>query len=212
MRRSIRNRKSRRKVKKDFDLPLTSMMDMLIILLVFLLKSYSSSAIAFTTSNNIQLPNSMAMEAPPDAANLILEPTGLVLDGEKILEFLNPPASVPSPDGGLPIIRAADATYEIEKHQLRDGNRMITPLFDALVKAREKLQFVQSTQTFVNKDNQVTKPPKFNGTLIIHADKTIAYKVLRKVMYTAAAAEYKTFKLITVKKEESAADGVKKGT
>ena len=212
MRRSIQNRRSRRRLKKDFELPLTSMMDMLIILLVFLLKSYSSSAIAFTTSNNIQLPNSQAMEAPPDAANLILEPTGLVLDGEKVLDFLNPPAPVLSADGGLPIIRAVDATYEIEKHQLRDADRLITPLFDALVKSREKLQFMQSTQKFVGKDGEITKPPKFNGTLIIHADKSIAYKVLRKVMYTAAAAEYKTFKLITVKKEESAADGVKKGT
>ena len=34
-RQSIRNRRSRRKLVRDFELPLTSMMDMLVIILVF---------------------------------------------------------------------------------------------------------------------------------------------------------------------------------
>lgn len=200
-RRSILHRRARRKIKKDFELQLTSMMDMLIILVVFLLKSYSTSAVAFSTSTAIQLPNSSAAELPGEAVNVIIEPQHLIVDGEKVVDFQGVPAPVATTPDTQPQINPAEAKYEIEDRLLGDGGRRILPLFDALMKAREKAEFHANRVEWKDKDGKKIEPPKFSGTLIIHADKAVQYQVLRKVMYTAGAAEFKTFKLVTMKKD-----------
>ncbi len=195
MRRSILQRRGRRKIKKDFELQLTSMMDMLIILIVFLLKSDSMNAVAFATSSKTALPNSMASELPIDATNLVVEPTQILLDGEKIVEFKQ------AFDPNAADLKAAQATYEMEPVLLADGGRRILPLYDALVKSREKAELLMSKAIWKDKDGK-TVEPKFHGALIIHADKSVRYELLRKVMYTAGAAQFKTFKFVTVQKEE----------
>lgn len=195
MRQSILNRRSKRKIKRDFDLNITSMMDMLIILIVFMLKSYSMNAVAFATSSKISLPLSQAEDLPIDATNVIIEPTQLLLDGEKILDFKQ--AQEPEAQD----LKAEQATYEVESRMLSDAGRRILPLYDALVKSREKAELMMSKAVWKDKDGNVTQP-KFYGTLIIHADKSIRYEILRKIMYTAGAAQYKTFKFVTVKREE----------
>lgn len=178
------------------------MMDMLIILVVFLLKSYSNSAVAFSTSTAIQLPSSTAGEMPPDSVNVVIEPQNLIVDGEKVVEFQGVPAPVTPAGGGQPVINAAEAKYEIEDRLMADQGRRILPLYDSLIKAREKAELRMSRAEWKDaQGNKLTEPPKFNGTLIIHADKAVRYDLLRKVMYTAGAAEFKVFKLVTVKKD-----------
>ena len=217
MKTSIRHRRSRRKIKRDFDLQLTSMMDMLIILVVFLLKSYSSNAISFNTSANISLPMSNADEAPADAISLIIDPTNITVDGEKVLDFASPitkPVAMPSPGTvsqadssnkqtkAQVIAAASTVRFEdvVPPHLLSDGGRRILPLYDALVRIREKTELLMNKATFKDASGK-TVPPQFHGTVIIQADKSAPYELLRKVMYTAGAAEFKTFKLLTIKKE-----------
>lgn len=201
-RRSILSRRSRTKVKKEFELQLTSMMDMLIILLVFLLKSYSSSTVSYATSPAIRLPNSNTQEVPADSsANLVVDPTAITLDGEKVVEFESTPGQPATTADGKPAINAENATYEIKKDLMGDAGRRILPLFDALVKQREKSELLTSKAVWKDKDGNTVEKPKFEGTLVIHADKAVRYDVLRKIMYTAGAAQYKVFKLVTVKKE-----------
>lgn len=194
MRKTILNRRSKRRIKKDFELQLTSMMDMLIILIVFLLKSYSMNAVAFATSSKITLPQSMAQDLPVDATNIIVEPTQILLDGEKIVDFKQ--AKEPNAQD----LKADQASYEFEPQTLSDAGRRILPLYDALVKAREKAELLMSKAVWKDKQGNVT-PPKFHGAVIIHADKSVRYELLRKIMYTAGAAQYKTFKFVTVRKE-----------
>jgi biopolymer transport protein ExbD len=192
MRQSILNRRRRRKIKKDFELPLTSMMDMLIILVVFLLKSFATNATAFSPSSNIKLPVSTAEEMPADAVNVVVEPTGLIVDNEKVLEFVQEP--------GAPAPTSDNAKYALPPHLISDSGRRILPLFDSLVRSREKAELFMSKAIWKDKAGQVTKP-KFHGVLVIQADKGVRYELLRKIMYTAGAAEFKTFKLVTVKKD-----------
>lgn len=188
-------RRKRRKIKRDFELQLTSMMDMLIILVVFLLKSYSTNAVAFATSPNITPPISMADELPVDSVNLIIDPSGIVLDNERIADF-RLPAGVAS----LSDVRPSNATYEIESFLLTDHGRRILPLYDALVKTREKAELLMSKAVWKDAKGNPTRA-KFQGILVIHADKAVRYETLRKVMYTAGAAQYKVFKLVTIKKD-----------
>lgn len=201
-RRSILSRRSRTKVKKEFELQLTSMMDMLIILLVFLLKSYSSSTVSYATSTAIRLPTSNTLEVPADSsANLVIDPTAITLDGEKVVEFELAPGQPATTPEGEPTVTAENATYEIKRAFMADGGRRILPLYDALVKLREKSELLASKAVWKDKDGNVVDKPKFEGTLVIHADKAVRYDVLRKIMYTAGAAQYKVFKLVTVQKE-----------
>ncbi|MBI3542846.1 MAG: biopolymer transporter ExbD [Deltaproteobacteria bacterium] len=230
MNRSILKRRSRKKVRKEFELPLTSMMDMLIILLVFLLKSYSTSAVAFSTSSNIALPTSATPEAPTEGMNLMVEPAhvtmkngkpelelgAIILEGQKVIEFTDQPQILPptKPDEP-PTVDQAGVKYALQPQLVGDDGRRILPLFDALTKEKEKVEYIHKTQKFVDANGQPTEPKPFNGTLFIHADKAVQYQLLRKIMYTAAAAEFRIFKLITARKEETSApppDAPKKGT
>ena len=180
-RKNIRLRRRRRKLNSDFELQLTSMMDMLIILIVFLLKSYSTNAISYATSDKIQLPTSKSQEIPSDAVNVVIEPEAIIVDGERILTFTN-------------------TEYAIADLYLGNGGRKILPLSDSLQRAKEKALLTMS-RAIIKDSNGKIVPPTFKGELVIHADKAIRYEMLRKVMYTAGNLEYKVFKFITLKKE-----------
>lgn len=196
---SILHRRKRLRIKKEFELPLTSMMDMLIIILIFLLKSYTSTSVVFSSSDKIALPQSLSTEVPEDAIHVIIEPTGIIIDSKPIVEFVN--------TTGQPY-KKENATYQLDPRIMADGGRRILPLYDELVKARENAELMMSKAVWVkpadaqnpNAAKEVVKP-KFQGVLTIQADKSVRYETIRKVMYTAGAAQYRIFKLIGVKKE-----------
>jgi biopolymer transport protein ExbD len=183
MRNSIRSRRTRHRVKQEFELQLTSLMDVLIILLLFLLKSYAVNSVAFATAANIKLPTSSSSEDPVDALNIVVDSTGITFDGERLTNF------------------KPNSEYELESGALSDAGRRIVPLYDALVRAREKSELLMSKVKWVDAEKNKV-PPKFLGTLVLQADKSIRYELLRKVLYTAGAAQFKVFKLVTLKKEE----------
>lgn len=54
------------KVEKDASLNITSMMDMMTIILVFLLKSFSADGQILTNADNLVLPNSVSKKKPQD--------------------------------------------------------------------------------------------------------------------------------------------------
>jgi biopolymer transport protein ExbD len=206
MRRSILNRRKRLKIKKDFELPLTSMMDILIIILIFLLKSYTSTSVSFATSSKINLPISTTEDVPSDALHLIIEPTGIIFDNVKVVDFILPQGKNPND------LKPEDSTYEIDSTLLGDGGRKILPLYDAMIKAKENAELLMSKTKWVtpsntsnaqNTVNKETTTPKFQGIITIQADKSVRYELLRKIMYTAGSAQYKVFKFIAIKKETS---------
>lgn len=58
--------RGRSKVDKDATLNITSMMDMMTIILVFLLKSFSADGQILTNADNLILPNSVSKKKPQD--------------------------------------------------------------------------------------------------------------------------------------------------
>ena len=184
------NRRRRSRIKKTFELPLTSMMDMLIIILVFLLKSYATNAVNFAASSKIQLPQSLAEEIPGDGPNVVIEPDSITFDGEKVLNFTD-----------LPQEGVQGSGYTVDKSQLADTNHRIVPLYDAMVRSREKAELMMSKAVWKNAQTGQVEKPKFQGVVVIQADKTVRYDLLRKIMFTAGAAGFKVFKLVTIRKE-----------
>jgi biopolymer transport protein ExbD len=192
--RSIRNRRNRKKIPAEFELQLTSMMDVLVIIVVFLLKSYATSANSFTTVPGLKLPISASKDNPPDSLQIIVTPEAITFEGAHVVEFEQTAGSVGSTSA------SGDTGYrfkdvDLDKHE---RNLRILPLADALNKAREKAELLRQKSKSRDKDG---KPLPFDGILAIQADKRIQYDTLRRIMYTAAASGYKVFRFLAMKKE-----------
>lgn len=116
--RSIRFRRARRK-HREIELQLTSMLDVLVIILVFLLKSYSTSTNNFTTLPGLKLPLSASQDIPPDSLHLIITPEGMTFESVRIVEFDLGAGSLGATD--------ADAQYSLKPVDLAEDGRQIKP-------------------------------------------------------------------------------------
>lgn len=101
------------------ELNITAMMDMMTIILVFLIKSFSSSTVAMTASEDIHPPVSTTRQTPKDTIALTITPKSILV-GEKHVLSLN--------NGQIP----ADAL----------SGRTIIPVDQALKKEVEKLKYI----------------------------------------------------------------------
>ncbi len=186
--RSIRSRGRRRRISGDLELQLTSLMDILVIIVVFLLKSYATSAHTFTSQPGLQMPYSISQDVPPDSLYVTITPEAITFESARILEFVQS-------EPGSPVDQAQ---YQLRQTDLDEGGRRIIPLFDALTKAKEKAEILREKSSA---RDETGKPLPFEGVLAIQADKRIRYDTIRKIMYTAATAGYKTFRFLATRKE-----------
>lgn len=126
--RSIRKRKKRRKIAV-LDLDITSLLDILVILLVFLLKSYNSSGVVFNVSKNIILPHSDSISLS-NAGVMVQVSTDSIA-----VEEINLPTNGRGLNG---------LTTDM------DGMR-ITSLYDELVKRKHTYKVVEKSVPEANK-------------------------------------------------------------
>jgi biopolymer transport protein ExbD len=185
--RGIQGRRGRRKINKGFELQLTSMMDALVIIVVFIIKSYNVSENNFTTPAGLVLPISASQETPNDSVQVLITPEALTVENERVLDFLQTAADAGSKEAG----------YDFKGSDLDEGGKRIVPLYDALMKARQKTELLLAK----SKARVEGKPLEFEGILAVQADKRVKYDTLRKLMYTAAAAGYKVFRFIATKRD-----------
>jgi biopolymer transport protein ExbD len=179
IRRSIRNRRMRRTIHKDFDLQLTSMMDILVIILVFLLKSYSASTNSFSTVAGIQLPLSKSQSLPSDSLHLLVTPDAILFEGKKVVEF-------------------GPAVYQFKADDLAEENRLVVKLLDVLTRKRIEIENMKVKSVLRDEKGN---PLAFHAVIAIQADKSVRYDVLRKIMYTAGVADFRIFRLLAARQE-----------
>jgi len=184
---SIRSRRGRRKVHKGFELQLTSMMDALVIIVVFLLKNYNVSENSFTSPPGLQLPTSGSQDTPNDSVQVIVTSDALTVEKERVLDFIQTAVNA----------GAKEATYNFKPTDLADGGRKVVPLYDALMKAREKSELLLAK----SKARVDGKPLEFEGILAIQADKKVQYTTIRRIMYTAGTAGYRVIRFLAMKRE-----------
>ena len=67
-------------------LQITSLMDIMTIILVFLLKSYSTEDIQIAPSDDLRLPNSSAQKPPEVAVNTVVSKANVTVDGVKVVD------------------------------------------------------------------------------------------------------------------------------
>lgn len=172
-------KKAKRRVTTSDELNITSMMDMFTIILVFLLKSYSSEDVSVAASADMELPVSSALQAPKLAVNVVVTKTKILVDGAEVLG-LGRIADEQNPGNQLIAVPA-----EEKKGQ------MITRLFDRL---QEKAATAKSIAEASGREELA-----FEGEILIQCDKTLPFAVVREVMYTAGQAQFSKFRFVVYK-------------
>lgn len=160
-----------------FGLNITSMTDMFTILLVFLLQTYSTSEVQVEPEQGVKLPIANAEANLVQSLKVSLSPQELKLDGKTIASLQN----------------SDFARMDIDPN---DSN-FIVPLFRELEKVNKAIQAKQAEAAAAT---GTTTPPKKEeeGKILLMADESLSYQVLRKVMYTASMAGFPKMKLATV--------------
>ena len=173
--------KKARRMAAPAGLNITSMMDMMTIILVFLLKSYSTSDISVAPSDALQLPSSTTQKAPELAVNLVVARDQIVVDGVPVLDL----TTVPDEENPG---QSMTAVPEDEKR-----GQVVTKLYDRLV---EKAEAAKTLAEQSGSDEHA-----FKGRILLQVDKQLPFGVLREVMYTAGQAQFGEFKFVVYKSE-----------
>ncbi len=178
-------RRSGRRRKKGgaFTLQITSLMDVLIIIVIFLLKSYGISQMQVAQPDKLELPVSKATEAFGEGIVLVMAQDQILIDNEPVLQFMG---DFREKKFELPEASAGD-----------DGTRGILPIYDVLKRKREEFETLASRSA-----NPAEALKQWTGDLFLQADKEVPYELIRKVMFTAGMAGYKQFRLTVEKQVE----------
>lgn len=154
--------------KAVFVLQLTSMVDMFTIMIVFLLKSYSTSAVHITPHEGLRLPSSTSYTDPTDSLKIVVSKKGLFVDDTQIVSLEND---------------------QFKKQDLDPNDSdFIKPFYEALDREATKVKSLA-------KQNEAVE---FEGKVILQADSSLPYSLLRKVMYTSSLAGFADMRLATI--------------
>ncbi|MCO4744427.1 MAG: biopolymer transporter ExbD [Proteobacteria bacterium] len=170
-------KKKGRRPTVEGELSITSMMDMMTIILVFLLKSYSTEDISVKASDDLEIPLSSAKKPPRLAVNLVVTRSQVLVDSVPVLSL----ERVPDEETGEEIVRVP----EDEKK-----GQMVSKLYDRLL---EKAEYAEELSQRAG-----TEDSEFKGQILLQCDRRLPFNVIREVMYTAGQAKFGEFKFVVI--------------
>jgi len=127
---NVRNRRKPKGLEDPEELAITSLMDILTILLVFLLKSFSTNPAQVPLGDELELPDSTSLLQVEEAIPVLITKTNVIVGDEAVVNLV---------DGK---IDAADK---------RDGSYYVTRLYDALsaeATKQKKIAELNRSQSF----------------------------------------------------------------
>lgn len=164
-------RGKRRKHHGSGELMIASMLDILMAVLFFLLKNYSTVVTEFSVGKDISLPYSSSVLGPEPALQMVVTQQAIILDDKEIAPVVN---------GDIP------------KQFLHNDGLTIVKLFQELRAQKERTEYIQKRSD---------EKTSFTGTIVMQADKNLNFNVLKKVIYTAGVSDFVMLKLAALKKE-----------
>ena len=170
-------KKKSRRPSVEEGLTITSMMDMMTIILVFLLKSYSTEDISVKPSDDLDIPISSARKRPKLAVNLVVTRSQVLVDSVPVLQ----------------LDQTADEETGEELVVIPDDEKkgqMISKLYDRLV---EKAEYAKDLGARAGTDDS-----EFKGQILLQCDKRLPFSVIREVMYTAGQAQFGEFRFVVI--------------
>ncbi len=169
-------RKASRRGAGTDELNITSMMDMMTIILVFLLKSYSTDDISVGANDDLSLPVSTTLKPPKLAVNVIVSKREVLVDGEPVLQL-----EEVMDESGRPSVQIPDSA--------KRGSKIID-LYDKLLSKAESSKRL---------GERVGDEFDFKGQVLLQCDRTLPFKVIREIMFTAGQAQFGEFKFVVIK-------------
>ena len=166
-------RKARERAGEIKELNITAMMDMMTIILVFLLKSYTASSTNVSMTDKLSIPNSTTQLNPKDDVNVTITTAEITVNDKTAAAVVS---------GIIP------AEYRAGKQA---NNPLVVTLYEALKKEVEKQKYIAKYNTAA----------PFAGRVNIISDKRIPYQTLLAVLYTAGQAELGEYKFMVMKGE-----------
>jgi biopolymer transport protein ExbD len=175
-------RKARRKTPDELNI--TSMMDMMTIILVFLLKSFSASEVNVVPSQNLQLPNSSSKVNPEVAVTVIVRKDQILVDDQPL---------------GFSLVSYEDPN--------RSG-RVLSAVPDDQKEASAINELYARLKDFSNADQLIAKKlaekgadrkDLGSGKILLQIDKDIPFSLLTEVMFTAGQAKFNEFEFVVVR-------------
>ncbi len=151
-----------------FKIQITSMVDMFVILLVFLLKSFSTSPVIISPKEGLRLPESTSPADPVDVLKMVVSTDGVFVEDKKVITFKNGTIAKEDIDSNDP--------------------QFVRKLFEAL---DEHAKLAKSI-------SKVNDAFEFDGKILVQADRTLPYDLLKRVMYTSMMAGYSDVKFAVV--------------
>jgi biopolymer transport protein ExbD len=175
--RELRKAIARNRVEPEINfLNITAMMDMMTIILVFLLKSLSTSTASLPQSQDLQLPKSI-LTTEPDS-----EPEGLALLVSKSQIIVGETVVCPVPPDA--------SQYGVEAKYKRGSRNdyFIVPLGSAL----------QSWRDTDKRIRMATGRDPNQSEAILIADVSTPYRLLTEIMFTLGQAEFSKFHMMVL--------------
>ena len=202
--RKKKSARGKRHFKKTPSISITSLTDMVTMLLVYLLKTFATNPVE-VKDPSIEIPHSVCVPdgtlppdtPPPDGCGSIEEATLVMITGTTQQRTVNGfiTRSTVTPRivvDGKPVAELDAATYRVPNN-IKDpatGNFVIIPLREALKHAKEIKEVTA----------QVTGK-KFDGKVIILADKGTPYRVLTDVLVTCGDSGFADFRFAVIRPE-----------
>jgi biopolymer transport protein ExbD len=166
-------RRARARAEEVSELNITAMMDMMTIILVFLLKSWSASSLSVNLSDQLRIPQSTAQVQPQDEINVTISLGEVAVNDRAVVRAERGVIPAALKDGGKP-----DAFH-------------VGALHDALAREVEKQKYIA----------RYNPRAPFTGRLNVIADRRIPYRTIMEVLYTAGQAELGEYKFMVMKAE-----------
>jgi biopolymer transport protein ExbD len=185
--------RKRRSRPNSFSLQITSLMDVLMIIVVFLLKSYGLSSMSIAQEEKLELPVSRSTEVFGEGIVLVIAQDRITIDSEPVLEFI-PPEQQTAEGKPIPTFKLPEGSMDASGNV---GSRGILPVYDVLKRKKEEYDLLASRAP-----NPEEAAKKWTGDLMVQADKSVNYELIRHVMYTAGMAGFKQFRLTVEKQPE----------
>lgn len=157
---------------KELDVDITSLLDILVILLVFLLKSYNASDLKLEVAKNINLPKSKSMTLGNMAVIVqVSDQKDIWINNRKIGRY----------------IASADEKIDVLYNALEEEGK----------NQDKAIKELETTAPSSNTDKGALATRKANRKKVnIVMDQSVPYEILRKVMHTSALAGFPEFKFI----------------
>ena len=159
-------------------LNINSLLDIMTILLVFLIKSYSANPIQLQDEAEMRLPTSTSSVAPQDAVPIAITTNWILVDNQPVVQVENGKVRPADKEGG------------------QDQSFVINPLKEILLQKREEIDKMNKYVADGSKSNA-------NQALVL-ADTGTPSRLLTEVLNTAGQAEFNQFRFAVIEAGEPA--------